>query len=311
MADDVPEPGDGGSPVYLGSGRRAERASATGCPVPLMGQGCSVRRLSSTVQGVFHRLVVREGGTGPGKRRWRLLLVPRACARAVGMGLGVESSGGPAGLPWVFGSSLVVRVGDWPFKGEYSTCVQVWSRGSCHIWGTWLDAAETDGEFSRRSGRFANRPYGRGESRLSRGCAFRRDGFLPPQERRMGVAVWGRPPLDPSIRLSRLTAMLRVSGPSQGWIHGRGASSIGGWHACRRLSAGMTEGEWGGGCGDLNGLCPVEAGLPLDPSIPPKVSGPTLGMDSRLGASSTGSGAGMTVMQRSHRERRSGLGGLT
>ena len=66
LADDVPEPGDGGSPVYLGSGRRAEKSSATGCPVPLMGQGCSVRRLLSTVQGVFHRLVVREGGTGPG-----------------------------------------------------------------------------------------------------------------------------------------------------------------------------------------------------------------------------------------------------
>ena len=62
------------------------------------------------------------------------MLVPRACARAVGMGLGVESSGGSGGLPWVFGSSLVVRVSDWPFKGEYSTSVQVWSRGSCHIW---------------------------------------------------------------------------------------------------------------------------------------------------------------------------------
>ena len=64
--------------------------------------------------------------TGPNVvRRWRRLLVPRACARAVGMGLGVESSGGSSGLPWVFGSSFGFRVSDWPIGGEYSTCVQV------------------------------------------------------------------------------------------------------------------------------------------------------------------------------------------
>ena len=54
----------------------------------------------------IHRLG-REGGTGPdGMRRWRRSLEPRACARAVGMGLDVESSVGSRGLPWVFGSSL-------------------------------------------------------------------------------------------------------------------------------------------------------------------------------------------------------------
>ena len=37
---------------------------------------------------------------------------------------------------------------------------------------------------------------------------------------------------------------------------------------------------------------------PLDPSTVLRVSGPTPGMDSRLGASSTGSGAGMTVERR-------------
>ena len=105
-------------------------------PFRSIGQGCSVRRLLSTVQGVFHRLVVREGGTGPGgKRRWRLSLVPRACARAVGMGLGVESSGAGVVVPPGFGSSFGFRVSDWPIGGEYSTCVQVWSRGSCHFWG--------------------------------------------------------------------------------------------------------------------------------------------------------------------------------
>ena len=116
LADDVPEPGDGGSPVYLGSGRRAERASATGCPVPLMGQGCSVRRLSSTVQGVFHRLMVREGiagalGRGDGGVR---LCRGAACGPPFGMGLDVESSGaGWASL--VFGTSLRWVSGlDWP-----------------------------------------------------------------------------------------------------------------------------------------------------------------------------------------------------
>ena len=58
-------------------------------------------------QGFFHRPGIREGDTGPGgMRRWRRSLEPRACARAVGMGLGVESSGGSSGLPWVFGYSL-------------------------------------------------------------------------------------------------------------------------------------------------------------------------------------------------------------
>ena len=166
-------------------------------PFRSIGQGCSVKRLSSTVQGVFHRLVVGEGCTGPGKRRWRRSLEPRACVGAVGMGLGVESSGGSGGLPWVLGSSFGVRVWGWPVESEYSTSVLIGSRGSCHIWGTWLDAAETDVEFSRRSGWFANHPYGGGESRLGRGCAFRRDGFLPPQERRMGGGSVGPPPARP------------------------------------------------------------------------------------------------------------------
>ena len=54
---------------------------------------------------------------------------------------------------------------------------------------------------------------GGGESRLGGGCAFRRDGFtpwricdLPPQERRMRGGSVGRSPLDPSTRLSGLTA---------------------------------------------------------------------------------------------------------
>ena len=55
-----PEAGSGGQSSFIwGSGRRAERASATGRLAPLHRSGCSVRRLSSTVQCVFHRLMVR------------------------------------------------------------------------------------------------------------------------------------------------------------------------------------------------------------------------------------------------------------
>ena len=51
------------------------------------------------------------------------------------MGLDVESSGARAGLPLGFWFLLGFRVCDELVGGEYSTCVQVWSRGSCHFWG--------------------------------------------------------------------------------------------------------------------------------------------------------------------------------
>ena len=117
----------------------------------------------------------------------------RRVGRSSGMGLDVESSGAGDGVPPVFWFLLGFRVSDGPVGSEYSTCVLIRSRGSCHICWTWLDAAEEGGEFSRGSGRFSNRHYGGGESRLGEGCAFRRDGFLPPQERRMGDGSVGRP----------------------------------------------------------------------------------------------------------------------
>ena len=118
-----PGAGSGGQPSFiLGSGRRAEKSSAPGRPVPLHGTRAPKGAIGTiTVQGVFHRLMVREGGAGPGKRRWRRLLEPRACARAVGMGLDVESSGGLGGLPWVLVSSLRWVSGlDW---SNNRTCV--------------------------------------------------------------------------------------------------------------------------------------------------------------------------------------------
>ena len=85
-----------GGPVPDKEGlHRAAMALPSGGPVP------------GSVQDIFPSPGGQGRGTGPdGVRRWRLSLVPRACARAVGMGWGVESSGGPGGLPWVFGSSL-------------------------------------------------------------------------------------------------------------------------------------------------------------------------------------------------------------
>ena len=57
-----------------------------------------------------------------------------ACGPPFGMGLDVESSGGPGiGFPLCLGSSFGFRVSDWPVGGEYSTHVRIVSRGSCHF----------------------------------------------------------------------------------------------------------------------------------------------------------------------------------
>ena len=62
------------------------------------------------------------------------MLEPRACARAFGMGLDVESSRRVSGAsPWCFGSSL-----EWVLvfeQNNYSTSVWVESRGRCHTLG--------------------------------------------------------------------------------------------------------------------------------------------------------------------------------
>ena len=141
---------------------------------------------------------------------------------------------------------LGLGVCDGSVEGEYSTFVLLWSRGWCHFWVTWLDAAEADGEFSRRSGQFANRPYrGKGVP-ARRGCAFRRDGFLPPQERRWGVTVWGGParPFDPP---DRTYSKLRVSGPSRRMDSGSGGRNDGG-------------GRGGGAVAGCEDACRVQCG---------------------------------------------------
>ncbi len=51
-----------------------------------------------------------------------------------GMGLDVESSGAGDGVPPVFWFLLGFGVSDELVEGEYSTCVHLGSRGSCHIW---------------------------------------------------------------------------------------------------------------------------------------------------------------------------------
>ena len=99
------------------------------------------------------------------------------------MGWGVESSGGSGGLPPVLWFLLEFGVGDWPIGGEYSTCVQVWSRGSCHFWGGHPTHSVLE-TLRLRSGRTEFPALGDG-FRLGGGCVFRRDGFLPPQEWRM------------------------------------------------------------------------------------------------------------------------------
>ena len=63
-----------------------------------------------------------------------------ACAAGPAYGpLGWAEALSPRGpglwFPLGCGSSFGVRVCDKLVGGEYSTCVQVWSRGSCHFWG--------------------------------------------------------------------------------------------------------------------------------------------------------------------------------
>ena len=62
----IQEPGVADSPVlFEEADGRAERASATGCPVPLHGTRAPKGAIGTiTVQGVFHRLMVREGIAG-------------------------------------------------------------------------------------------------------------------------------------------------------------------------------------------------------------------------------------------------------
>ena len=110
FADDVPEPGDGGSPIYLR--KRTESRAGLGYGLPRSAPWDGLLREETFKYGPGR--LPSPGGQGRGKgardpvgmRRWRLSLVPRACAGAVGIGLGVESSGGSGGLAWVLGSSL-------------------------------------------------------------------------------------------------------------------------------------------------------------------------------------------------------------
>ena len=72
-----------------------------------------------------------------------------ACGPPFGMGWDVESSGAGDGFPPVLWFLLGLGVSDGPVGGEYSTCVQVWSRGWCHIWGGRRDGLASAGPHAR------------------------------------------------------------------------------------------------------------------------------------------------------------------
>ena len=175
------------------------------------------------------------------------------------------------GVPRVLCPPLGDRDGDGPVGSEYSTGVHIRSRGSCHIWGTWLNAAEADGEFSRRSGRFVNRLYRGGDGfRVSGGTGSAggvrlQEGWIPASAgktdgggvggERDVLAELGRLSLDPSTRLPPR----RMFHPRQGerprarrWIPGLGGYRLGGGVRLQEgwipASAGKTDGGgWGGG----------------------------------------------------------------
>ena len=84
--------------------------------------------------------------------------------------------------------------------------------------GDRLDAAEANGEFLRRSGRFANRPYGGGESRLGGGVRLQ-EGWIPASAGKTdGGWQCGAVPARPFDPPQRTYSMLRMSGPFGGWI---------------------------------------------------------------------------------------------
>ena len=124
-----PEARSGGQPSFFG--KRTESRADLGYGLPRSAPWVGLLRKETFKYGPGRLPSPSGQGRGKGtrdpvgKRRWRLSLVPRACAGAVGMGLDVESSGGPGGLPPVFMFLLGFGVCDELVGGEYSTCVQV------------------------------------------------------------------------------------------------------------------------------------------------------------------------------------------
>ena len=97
----------------------------------------------------------------------------------------------PGGSPWV----LVPPLGLGCVTGQSGLNIVhmfcLGQGGGVTFCWTWLDAAEADGEFSRRSGQFANRPYGGGGSRLGGGVRLR-EGWVPASAGMTGrVGGWG------------------------------------------------------------------------------------------------------------------------
>ena len=156
-----------------------------------------------------------------------------ACGPPFGMGLDVESSGAgdelPPGLWFLLGFRCVTGQSGVNIVHMFCFGQGVRVTFCCR----WLDAAKADGEFSQRLGRFANRPYGGGESRLGGGVRLQ-EGWIPASAGKTdGGWRCGAVPARPFDPPQRTYSKLRVSGPSQGWIHGSGAGMGGrkGWGA--------------------------------------------------------------------------------
>ena len=147
------------------------------------------------IEGVFHRQgwgrVSRNLQRGDGGFR---LSRGRREGRISGWA-GTLSPRDSGGVPRVLLPPLGDRDGDGPVGSAYSTCVHVRSRGWCHIWGApphsvletlRLRSGRTEfpspGDGFRLSAAGMTWEKGVEGSRLGGGCAFRRDGFLPPQE---------------------------------------------------------------------------------------------------------------------------------
>ena len=121
-----------------------------------------------------------------------------------GMGWDVESSGAGDVVPPVFGSSLGLGCVTGQSWGIIVHTFQLRQGVRVIFGGHGLMRQRRMVSFRGGQGGSRTAPTGEGSPGSARGCAFRKDGFLPPQERRMGGGSVGPPPLDPS-RASRLS----------------------------------------------------------------------------------------------------------
>ena len=213
-----------------------------------------------------------------GMRRWRLSLVPRAPRGPLGWAEALSPRGPGLWFPLGCGSSFGFRVSDWPIGGEYSTSVLLWSRGSCHFWEGRAPAP--------RDKLSPDHPPCFIDISAMLLCNMADMSLPRGRGRKARKSVRGQ-----VLDSSRGIGMVSVKGVGVGegatdWWRGASPRS-----ALRSASADLQHAQ-----GERPHPTPGFTPRRMPKAHPPEADVP-------LATSSTGSGAGMTIMQRAHRER--------